>query len=262
MPICADLEFFIPGTESTVEELGIVDTGNNFNSLISREILDKHGIGFCPAQLSAYSVDLKKVNIIGYVELKFRFAGTMAVFTETFYIPEVTSKLVNLGSDFLKKNKINICLDDDKFEFQGESVPINSSIQKQVVAEMQKIPILTGQMDSEIPSKPVLPGIKEGGGFGELGNTKYNVKLVDKTIFYPGGSTAVVHVTGLKKSGLWYVSPNSSKMTSGNGIMILEGVYQPRADGSCVVNVVNASFKTITLLKNVKMGHCFVMDNL
>ena len=261
MPICADLEFLVPGADIPVKELGIIDTGNNFNSLISREILDKHGIEFCPAKLSAYSVDLKKVNIIGYVELKFRFAGTQAVFTEIFYVPEVTSRLVNLGSDFLKKNKINICLDEDKFEFCGESVPINSCLQKQVVAEIQKIPILSGRMNSEIPSKPTLPGIKEGGGFGELYSTKYNVKLLDKTIFYPGGSTAVVHVTGLKNDGLWYVSPNSSKMTSGNGIMIIEGVYQPRKDGSCVVNVVNASIKPITLLRNVKMGHCFIMDN-
>jgi hypothetical protein len=134
----------VPGADIPVKELGIIDTGNNFNSLISREILDKHGIEFCPAKLSAYSVDLKKVNIIGYVELKFRFAGTQAVFTEIFYVPEVTSRLVNLGSDFLKKNKINICLDEDKFEFCGESVPINSCLQKQVVAE------------------PTLSGIKEG----------------------------------------------------------------------------------------------------
>ena len=67
---------FVQGADITVEELGIVDTGNNFNSLISREIFDKHEIGFCPAKLSAYSVDQKKGNIIGYVELKVRFVGT------------------------------------------------------------------------------------------------------------------------------------------------------------------------------------------
>ena len=39
------------------------------------------------------------------------------MFTEIFYVPEVTGKLVNLSSDFLKKNKINICLEVDKFEF-------------------------------------------------------------------------------------------------------------------------------------------------
>ena len=62
------------------------------------------------------------------------------MFTEIFYVPEVTGKLVNLSSDFLKKNKINICLEVDKFEFHGESVPINSCLQKQVVAE----PTLSG----------------------------------------------------------------------------------------------------------------------
>ena len=51
------------------------------------------------------------------------------MFTEIFYVPEVTGKLLNLSSDFLKKNKINICLEVDKFEFHGESVPINSCLQ-------------------------------------------------------------------------------------------------------------------------------------
>ena len=41
------------------------------------------------------------------------------MFTEIFYVPEVTGKLVNLSSDFLKKNKINICWKWINLNFMG-----------------------------------------------------------------------------------------------------------------------------------------------
>ena len=39
--------------------------------------------------------------------------------------------------------------------------------------------------------------------------------------------------------------------------MVLEGVYQPKADETCLVNVVSASHKKITLLAGVKVGQGF-----
>ena len=69
----------------------MVDTGNNFKSIISKEILKLENIQFTPVKLSALSVDLEPVDIIGYVKLQFNFVGSDKLFEETFYITENTS---------------------------------------------------------------------------------------------------------------------------------------------------------------------------
>jgi hypothetical protein len=126
MPILAKLKVLKPSGGDFLQR-ALIDTGNNFRSLISKEILDDNKITFTPTQLNALSVDLKPVNIIGHVHLQFNFEGSDQLFEETFYIPENTSKIINLGYEFLKTNSINLLLDRFAFELSsGELIPIES----------------------------------------------------------------------------------------------------------------------------------------
>ena len=79
-------------------------------------------------KLSALSVDLKPVDIIGYVKLQFNFVGSDKLFEETFYIPENTSKLINLGSEFVKTNEINLLLDKQSFQLPGGSLSLSKMV--------------------------------------------------------------------------------------------------------------------------------------
>ena len=168
MPICAKLKVFNPAGGEFLQH-ALVDTGNNFRSLISKEILDDNKITFTPANLSALSVYLKPVNIIGHVNLKFSFNGSDKIFEETFYIPETTSKIINLGYEFLKVNRINLLLDKFSFELPtGEQIPIeNSTIN--IVEESKNIPLIpTNNVHTEQNS--LIPGINwsNKGGTGTL----------------------------------------------------------------------------------------------
>ncbi len=57
MPICANISFLFDGKkneEETLHEIALLDTGNNYQSLISREILERNNISYCPVRLNAY----------------------------------------------------------------------------------------------------------------------------------------------------------------------------------------------------------------
>ena len=262
MPICADIEFN-PNEKGkgTFHELSLLDTGNNFRNLISREILERNKISYLPVNLAAYSVDLKQVKIIGKVELTFRFAGSSHVFTEIFYVPEITSNIVNLGSQFMCNNKINLLLDRNLLAVRGELIPINNGLTKKTINEIHKIPILDGDLSQEMPEKPSLPGMQLGQhGSGELCAQRFNCEMEEKTDIYPGGTIISVTLAGADVNKLWYISPANSKQVTGNNIMLLEGVYQPKADGTCLVNVVSTATKRITLLKGVKVGQGFELE--
>ena len=260
MPICANISFLLNG-EETFHEIALLDTGNNYQSLISREILERNNISYCPVRLNAYSVDLKKVNIIGRVELKFNFKGSKQVLKETFLVPEVTSKIVNLGSEFLIKNRINILLEKNMLELGSELISLHSGNDQTIVNEVNKIPLFTGELRSEIPDKSELPGIQYGANeTGTLKSQKFNVVLKDKIQVHPGGSTILVKMAGADPNLLWYLSPSNSKMTSGNNFMVIEGIYRPNADGCCLVNVVSAHHKSITLLSAVKVGQGYELE--
>ncbi|MCP4053877.1 MAG: RNA-directed DNA polymerase, partial [Mesoflavibacter sp.] len=243
--------------------LSLLDTGNSFKSLISREILEKHNIPYCPVNLSAYSVDLKLVQIIGKVELSFKFVGSNKEFKELFFVPNITSKIVNLGSEFLCSNKINLLLDQNQISIQGEIIPLHTEITDKIINEFHKIPEISGDFEQQLPEKPELPGLKLGAnGSGRLRAQRFNCKLTDKTEIYPGGTTVTIKLEGADTDSLWYIAPNPSKLTSQNGIMLIEGVYQPKSDGTCLVNVVSSAHKKITLLAGVKIGHGFELDPL
>ena len=261
MPICAKLKVLNPVGGEFLQH-ALVDTGNNFRSLISKEILDDNKITFTPANLSALSVDLKPVNIIGHVSLKFSFDGSDKIFEETFYIPETTSKIINLGYEFLKVNRINLLLDKFSFELPtGEQIPIeNSTIN--IVEESKNIPLIpTNNVHTEQNS--LIPGINwsNQGGTGTLKQNKTCVKLAKKTTFLPGGNTTVITIPIHQKNRKLYISPNNSKMTSHNGLMLMEGIYNVNEKGECWVNFVNLAGKNITLLDNVKVGYCFEFES-
>ena len=263
MPVCADLQFSGINGVGTFHALSLLDTGNSFKSLISREILEKNNIPYCPVNLSAYSVDLKLVKIIGKVELFFKFVGSDKEFKELFFVPDITSKIVNLGSHFLCSNKINLLLDQNKLSVHGEIIPLHTDITEKTINEFHKIPEISGDFEQELPQKPDLPGLKLGAnGSGELHAQRFICRLHEKTDIYPGGTIISVKLNGADTKPLWYISPNQSKMTSKNGIMLIEGVYQPKPDGTCLVNVVNSSHKKITLLAGVKVGQGFELDLL
>ena len=263
MPVCADLQFSGINGVGTFHALSLLDTGNSFKSLISREILEKNNIPYCPVNLSAYSVDLKLVKIIGKVELFFKFVGSDKEFKELFFVPDITSKIVNLGSHFLCSNKINLLLDQNKLPVHGEIIPLHTDITEKTINEFHKIPEISGDFEQELPQKPDLPGLKLGAnGSGELHAQRFICRLHEKTDIYPGGTIISVKLNGADTKPLWYISPNQSKMTSKNGIMLIEGVYQPKPDGTCLVNVVNSSHKKITLLAGVKVGQGFELDLL
>ena len=84
MPLCAGINILDSGGTELSSEITLLDTGNNFKSLISREILETNKISYLPVKLSALSVDLKKVNIVGRINLKFKFAGSDTEFQEIF----------------------------------------------------------------------------------------------------------------------------------------------------------------------------------
>lgn len=110
MPICSKLKVINPVGGEFLQN-ALIDTGNNFWSLISKEILEDKKISFTPANLSALSVDLKPVNIIGHFHSQFSIIGSNQLFEETFYVPENTSKIINQCYEFLKMNRINLLLD-------------------------------------------------------------------------------------------------------------------------------------------------------
>ena len=110
MPVCADIKFLDLVRKGMFHELSLLDTGNNFRNLIGKEILEKNNIPYLLVNLAAYTVDLKQVRIVGKVKLSFQFVGSSHGFTELFYVPEITSNIVNLGSQFMCNNKINLLL--------------------------------------------------------------------------------------------------------------------------------------------------------
>lgn len=267
MPICADLEFFHPITKELISGISLCDTGNNFKNLVSKEFLEDHNISYLPVRLTAYAIDLTNVNIVGKLNIKFRFTGTNSFFYETFYVPERTSKVVNLGSEFLSKHKINVNLEKNELQFNNEIVPLNLTpkLNSKLIAELElnEIPQLgklENLQDNEIPQGSGIPGMNftgEGKSY-DLDSQKFNLVLAEPVILYPGGSTVLVK--GLQhKSEVnnWYVSPINSKQTGKIGIILLEGLYHPRDDGYCHINVINTNTKKITLLAGVKIGHGF-----
>lgn len=263
MPVCADLQFLGSDGNNSFQALSLLDTGNSYKSLISKEILERNKIPYLPVNLSAYSVDLKIVRIIGKVELSFKFLGSDTKFKELFFVPEITSNIVNLGSQFLFTNKINLLLDRNLLSFRGENVNLNNGNTKKIINEVHKIPVFSSDLIQELPDKPDLPGINLGkNGSGELRAQRFNCRLSEKTDVYPGGTIISIKVAGADVNSLWYISPSQSKQTSGNGIMVLEGVYQPKSDGTCLVNIVSSAHKKITLLAGVKVGHGFELDSL
>ena len=92
----------------------IYDSGNNYHSLISKELLEENNINYWPLEAQALNVNLEPVRIIGRVQLRFTLDKSKSSFVETFYIPSVTSKVVNLGLRFLQNNKINLLFDTNE----------------------------------------------------------------------------------------------------------------------------------------------------
>ena len=264
MPVCVDLRFIKPGGLDVFDGVGLLDTGNNYRNLISRELLEENNIAYLPVKLTAYSVDLKAVNIVGKVELSFKFQGAETEFKELFFVPEISSRIVNLGAKFMYRNRINLLLNENKIAFQGKTVPIKTSLNEEMINEVNKIPIISGELKQELlPENMELPGVKYGANeSGELRAQKFNCKLMNRTEIYPGGTTISVTLPMADVNSSWYIAPSNSKQLNTNQIMIIEGIYRPRSDGTCLVNVINSSHKKITLLAGVKMGHGFEVQSI
>ena len=96
---------------------------------------------------------------------------------------------MNLGSQFLCTNKINLLLDRNLLSFRGEKVNLNNGNTKKIINEVHKIPVFSSDLIQELPDKPDLPGINLGkNGSGELRAQGFNCRLSEKTDVYPGGT--------------------------------------------------------------------------
>ena len=256
-------EIFIdkPGGVGSFKNKVLFDTGNNFYSLINKDILNEQNIQYWPLNITAYSVDLKPISIIGKVTLNFKFPGINKTFKETFYIPYCTSRVINLSVRFLHQNKINLMFSENKVMInESESVDLlNFSTDKVTCAEIKQIPILGEELEYS-REEVKIPGIQthRKSAARDLDLQKFNLKLDEEITIYPGGVWVYVQApTASLYSKEWYVAPTQNKICVRNNVMVMEGVYRPGKDGRCKINIVNCSSKKVTLQKGIKIGQAY-----
>ena len=236
----------------------LYDSGNNFHSLISKELLSENHIDYWPLQAQALNVNLEPVKIIGRVTLKLTIDKSKKIFVETFYVPDITSRIVNLGLRFLQQNKINLMFDTNEIRVDGEHFKLPSeNWGEEICAEVQKIPKLKEpitKIDVDIP------GVKnhQSSSSRVLGEQKFNLTLCQNTKIVPGGSTLLVKAPSNRLFFKeWYVAPSTNKILINTNLMVLEGVYRPNSDGTCLINLVNLGEKEIKLQKGIKIAFGF-----
>ena len=233
----------------------IYDSGNNYHSLISKELLEENNINYWPLEAQALNVNLEPVRIIGRVQLRFTLDKSKSSFVETFYVPSVTSKVVNLGLRFLQNNKINLLFDTNEIQIEGVHFKLPPyEMEGEICAEVSKIPKLK-ELIQNIDVR--VPGIKnhQKSSMRTVGGQKFNLTLCQGANIVPGGATLLVKAPSAKfHSREWYVGPNTNKILINTSLMVLEGVYRPNSDGTCLINLVNMSGKEVKLQKGIKIA--------
>ncbi len=239
----------------------LYDSGNNYHSLISKELLESNSITYWPLEAQALNVNLEPVRIIGRVTLNFTLDKSTKNFCETFYIPEVTSKVVNLGLRFLQKNKINLLFESNEIDIDGKCFKLPPlETEGEICAEISKIP----KLQKEIKSIDVqIPGTKyhQSSSSRVLRGQKFGLTLCQGVRVVPGGTTLLVKAPSAKfYSRDWYVSPHTNKILMNSNVMVVEGIYRANKDGTCLINLVNVGGKEINLQKGIKIAFGFQAD--
>ncbi len=194
MSAYSEIDVINPETLKSFSNRILFDTGNNFYSLISKDVLKEQNISYYPLNVTAYSIDLQPVSIIGKVELKFRFKNIDKIFKETFFIPHNTSRVINLSVRFLHLNKINLLFSENKVTIDNESFNLTSSVlNDSMCAEIKQIPIIKENLDFN-KDKNDVPGVRthRKSAVRNLDTQKFNLKLCENVTIYPGGTIAFV----------------------------------------------------------------------